>query len=73
MSTFDEFSVRPSVMWNLRGTVTLLVGPDHAAGQASLINGIGLAGQLVGLAAVAYLWRGPSVFGTDPTSTSGSR
>ena len=58
VSTFDEFSVRPSVMWNLRGTVTLLVGPDQAAGQASLINGIGLVGQLLGLAAVAYLWRG---------------
>jgi Glycosyltransferase family 87 len=58
VSTFDEFSVRPSVMWNLRGTVTLLVGPDRAADQASLINGIGLAGQLAGLAAVAFLWRG---------------
>ena len=58
VSTFDEFSVRPSVMWNLRGTVTLLVGPDQAAGQASLINGIGLVGQLIGLAAVAFLWRG---------------
>ncbi len=58
VSTFDEFSVRPSVMWNLRGTVTLIVGPERAADQASLINGIGLAGQLLGLAAVAFLWRG---------------
>jgi hypothetical protein len=58
VSTFDEFSVRPSVMWNLRGTLTLLIGPDQAAGQATLINTIGLAGQLLGLAAVAWLWRG---------------
>jgi hypothetical protein len=58
LSTFDEFSVRPSVMWNLRGTVTLLVGPDQAAGQASLINTIGLVGQLAGIAAVAWIWRG---------------
>ena len=58
VSTFDEFSVRPSVMWNLRGTLTLLIGPDQAAGQATVINTIGLAGQLLGLAAVAWLWRG---------------
>ena len=58
VSTFDEFSVRPSVMWNLRGTLTLLIGPDQAAGQATLINTVGLIGQLAGLAAVAWLWRG---------------
>jgi hypothetical protein len=58
VSTFDEFSVRPSVMWNLRGTLTLLIGPDQAAGQATLINTVGLVGQLAGLAAVAWLWRG---------------
>ena len=58
ISTFDEFSVRPSVMWNLRGTVTLIVGPDRAVDQATFINTVGLVGQLAGLAAVAYLWRG---------------
>lgn len=58
VSTFDEFSVRPSVMWNLRGTVTLLIGPERAADQAALINTIGAVGQLVGLASVAWLWRG---------------
>lgn len=58
VSTFDEFSVRPSVMWNLRGTLTLLIGPDQAAGQATFINTVGLVGQLAGLAAVAWLWRG---------------
>ncbi len=42
LSTFDELSVRPSVMWNLRGTLTLLIGPDRAAEQAALINGVGL-------------------------------
>ena len=64
VSTFDEFSVRPSVMWNIRGTLTLLIGPDQAAGQATLINTVGLVGQLAGLAAVAWLWRGR----WDPTS-----
>jgi hypothetical protein len=58
VSTFDELSVRPSVMWNIRGTLTLLIGPDRAAEQAGLINGVGFIGQLLGLAAVAWLWRG---------------
>src|SRR6185436_18953545 len=58
VSTFDELSVRPSVMWNVRGTLTLLIGPDRAAEQASLINGIGFVVQVLGLAAVAWLWRG---------------
>ena len=58
VSTFDELSVRPSVMWNIRGTLTLLIGPDRAAEQAGLINGLGFVGQLLGLAAVAWLWRG---------------
>ena len=57
VSTFDEFSVRPSVMWNLRGTLTLLIGPDQAASQATLINTVGLVGQIAGLVAVAWLWR----------------
>ena len=58
VSTFDELSVRPSVMWNIRGTLTLLIGPERAAEQAGLINGIGFVGQVLGLAAVAWLWRG---------------
>ncbi len=58
VSTFDELSVRPSVMWNIRGTLTLLIGPDRAAEQAGLINGLGFVGQVLGLAAVAWLWRG---------------
>lgn len=66
VSTFDEFSVRPSVMWNLRGTLTLLIGPDQAAGQATLINTVGLVGQVAGLAAVAWLWRGR----WEPTSVA---
>jgi len=57
LSTFDEFSVRPAVMWNIRGTVTLLIGPDRAADQAALVNTIGAVGQVLGLAAVAWLWR----------------
>jgi Glycosyltransferase family 87 len=58
VSSFDELSVRPSVMWNVRGTLTLLIGPDRAAAQAGLINGIGFAAQILGLVAVAWLWRG---------------
>ena len=58
VSTFDELSVRPSVMWNVRGTLTLLIGPDRAAEQAGLINGLAFVGQILGLLGVAWLWRG---------------
>ena len=59
VSTFDELSVRPSVMWNLRGTLTLLIGPDRAAEQAGLINGAGLRRpDPAGCCGVAWLWRG---------------
>jgi hypothetical protein len=58
VGSFDVFSVRPSVMWNLRGTLALLAGPDATAAQADLVNTLAFAGQLVALAAVAWLWRG---------------
>ena len=58
VGSFDVFSVRPSVMWNLRGTLALLNGPDVSAGEAAWINTIALVGQLAALAAVAWLWRG---------------
>jgi hypothetical protein len=58
VGSFDVFSVRPSVMWNLRGTLALLAGPEVSAGQAATINTLALAGQLAALAAVAWLWRG---------------
>jgi hypothetical protein len=53
-SSFDRYSVDPSVMWNLRGTLTLLLGRD----QASVVNTLGLAGLAIGMLAVACLWRG---------------
>ena len=33
VGSFDVFSVRPSVMWNLRGTLTLLTGPTISTGD----------------------------------------
>lgn len=53
-STFDKFSVDPSVMWNLRGTLTLILG----RGQASAINLISYAAFAGALVAIAFLWRG---------------
>jgi hypothetical protein len=58
VGSFDVFSVRPSVMWNLRGTLTLLLGPEIDAAMASAINTIALIGQVAALVAVAWLWRG---------------
>ena len=58
VGSFDVFSVRPSVMWNLRGTLSLWSGPEIAAATASLINTIALVGQVAALVAVAWLWRG---------------
>ncbi len=52
-SSFDKYSVDPSVMWNLRGTLTLLLGRD----QAQLVNTLGLAGFAAGMLATAWLWR----------------
>ena len=34
VGSFDVFSVRPSVMWNLRGTLALVSGPDVSGGRA---------------------------------------
>lgn len=66
VGSFDVFSVRPSVMWNLRGTLTLLNGPTTEPATAATINAIALVGQLAALAAVAWLWRGR----WDPASPS---
>lgn len=59
VGSFDVFSVRPSVMWNLRGTLALMSGPDVSGGEAATINTLAFAGQLTAIAAVAWLWRGP--------------
>ena len=58
IGSFDVFSVRPSVMWNLRGTLSLWSGPEIAVATASLINTIALVAQIAALVAVAWLWRG---------------
>ena len=52
-SSFDRLSANPSVMWNLRGTLALLLGRDNAA----TVDGLAYAGFAVGLVAIAWLWR----------------
>lgn len=67
LGTYDQLSVRPTVMWNLRGTVALLLGGSPSAADTSLINGIALAGQAGAMAATAWLWRRPAWWNpTDP-------
>jgi Glycosyltransferase family 87 len=58
IGSFDVFSVRPSVMWNFRGTLSLWAGPDITPATAALINQIALIAQIAALVAVAWLWRG---------------
>jgi Glycosyltransferase family 87 len=58
VGSFDVFSVRPSVMWNLRGTLSLWAGLDPSPATAGLINQIALVAQIAALVAVAWLWRG---------------
>jgi uncharacterized membrane protein len=52
-SSFDRLSANPSVMWNLRGTLALLLGRDNAAA----VDGLAYAGFAVGVVAIAWLWR----------------
>ena len=56
VGSFDVLSVRPSVMWNLRGTITMLVGPDRAADAASAINTVALVVWIAGLVGIAAWW-----------------
>jgi hypothetical protein len=56
VQSFDALSVRPSVMWNIRGTLTLVFGPDVSTTQASAINVAALIIQFIGVAVVAALW-----------------
>jgi hypothetical protein len=64
VGSFDVFSVRPSVMWNLRGTLTLWAGAEPSAATAQVINTIALVAQVAALVAVAWLWRGAWDAGT---------
>ena len=52
-SSFDKLSVDPAVMWNLRGTLALLLGRDNA----TLVNSLAYVGFVLGLLAIAWLWR----------------
>jgi len=60
--SFDRYSVTPSVMWNVRGTLALLLGPD-AADTASGLSWLIFVG---GMAGVAWLWRAGWRRDTDP-------
>ena len=53
---FDVLSVRPVVMWNLRGTITMLAGPAWASAHAEAINAVALVVWIVGLGAIALAW-----------------
>ena len=52
-SSFDKLSANPSVMWNLRGTLALLLGRDSAA----TVDAIAYTGFAIGIVAIAFLWR----------------
>ena len=52
-SSFDRLSVDPAVMWNLRGTLTLILG----AGSAPVINEVSYAGLAAAAIVTAFLWR----------------
>jgi hypothetical protein len=52
-STFDRLSVDPAVMWNLRGTLALVLGSD----SAQLVNGLAYAGFAAAIVITALLWR----------------
>ena len=56
VGSFDVFSVRPSVMWNLRGTLSRWSGPEIARRprRSSTRSPLWASGALV---AVAWLWR----------------
>jgi hypothetical protein len=52
---FDAAGVDPTIMYNLKGTLTLLLGSEHAA----LLNQVSLAALGIVLLLVVWLWRGP--------------
>jgi Glycosyltransferase family 87 len=52
-SSFDRLSANPSVMWNLRGTLALLMGSENGAA----VNGLSFLGFVIGVIAIAWLWR----------------
>lgn len=54
-SSFDKYCIYPSGMHNLKGTLAIAFGKQHAA----LINAASLGGFLLSVGATAWLWRGP--------------
>jgi hypothetical protein len=56
VGSFDVLSVRPAVMWNLRGTLTMLAGPERAATEADTINTLALVAWVVGLVGIGIWW-----------------
>ncbi len=56
VGSFDVLSVRPSVMWNLRGTIAMLLGPERAGAQADVINTVALVVWIAGLVGIAIWW-----------------
>jgi hypothetical protein len=64
---FDRYSLDPTVMWNLRGTLALLLGRDNAA----LVNGLAYVGFVLGVMAVVWLWRRGWPRAGDPAVADG--
>lgn len=54
-NTFDRMGIVPSVMYNFKGTLALLLGSTHQ----SLINQASLAALVLAVGATLWLWRGP--------------
>lgn len=65
ISSFDVPTVDPAAMWNLRGTLTLLLGRD----SSGLVNGLAYLGFGVGVVLILATWllrRPPSMDVRDP-------
>jgi hypothetical protein len=56
LGSFDVLSVRPAVMWNLRGTIAMLLGPERAAAEAGVINAFTVLVWVAGLIGIAIWW-----------------
>jgi len=56
VGSFDVLSVQPALMWNLRGTITMLVGPASAAAQADAINTAALLVWIAGIVGITAWW-----------------
>ena len=66
-SAFDRYSVDPTVMWNLRGTLALVLGRNNAA----LVNSLAYLGFAVGVVTIAWVWRRGWPRRDDPAHVGG--